>query len=99
MGSAQRAAIVAPRLDRPEQEGKPGPDRRRVPLIGGLARRCASIEGNALAACCGVGLAADPRVQQLAAWLIGWQWAALVVSLVARPRWGTSTGWPPVTVT
>lgn len=47
---------------------------RRVTVIGGLARRCASIEGNALAACCRLGLAADSRVQQLAASLISWQW-------------------------
>ena len=47
---------------------------RRVPVIGGLARSHASIEGNALAACCRLGLAADPRAQQLAAWLLAWQW-------------------------
>ncbi len=34
----------------------------------------ASIEGNALAACCRFGLAACPRVEQLAASLITWQW-------------------------
>jgi hypothetical protein len=50
-----------------------GPD-RRVPQIGGLARSHASIEGNALAACCRLGLAADPRVQSLAGSLIAWQW-------------------------
>ena len=33
-----------------------------------------SIEGNALAACCRLGLAADPRVRSLAASLIAWQW-------------------------
>ena len=47
---------------------------RRTAVIGGLARPHASIEGNALAACCRLGLAADPRVQQLAARLIAWQW-------------------------
>jgi len=47
---------------------------RRVPRIGGLARAHASIEGNALAACCRLGLAADPRVRFLAASLIAWQW-------------------------
>ena len=36
---------------------------RRVPRIGGLARAHASVEGNALAACCRLGLAADPRIQ------------------------------------
>ena len=47
---------------------------RRVPRIGGLARAHASIEGNALAACCRLGLAADPRVRSLAGSLIAWQW-------------------------
>jgi hypothetical protein len=46
----------------------------RVPVIDGLARRCGSQEGNALAACCRLGLAGDPRVGQLARNLIGWQW-------------------------
>jgi hypothetical protein len=48
--------------------------RRRVPRIGGLARARASVEGNALAACCRLGLAADPRVRSLAGSLIAWQW-------------------------
>ena len=47
---------------------------RRVRVIGGLARAHASIEGNALAACCRLGLAADPRVSSLAGSLIAWQW-------------------------
>jgi hypothetical protein len=47
---------------------------RRVPVIGGLARSHASVEGNALAACCRLGLATDPRVQSLAGSLISWQW-------------------------
>jgi len=47
---------------------------RRVRQIGGLARAHASIEGNALAACCRLGLAADPRIQSLAEALIAWQW-------------------------
>ena len=47
---------------------------RRVPQTSGLARAHASIEGNALAACCRLGLAADPRVQSLAGSLIAWQW-------------------------
>jgi hypothetical protein len=50
------------------------PQRRRVTVIGGLTRRCASIEGNALAVCSRLGLAADPRVRELAAALISWQW-------------------------
>jgi hypothetical protein len=47
---------------------------RRVPVIGGLARSHASIEGNALAACCRLGLATDPRAQSVASSLISWQW-------------------------
>jgi hypothetical protein len=47
---------------------------RRVLVIGGLARAHASIEGNALAVCCRLGLASDPRVPRLAGSLIGWQW-------------------------
>jgi hypothetical protein len=45
-----------------------------VPVIDGLARRCASQEGNALAVCCRLGLAEDERVQLLADSLLGWQW-------------------------
>jgi hypothetical protein len=48
--------------------------RQRVTMLDGLARRCASIEGNALAACCRLGLAADPRVQSVAEALLSWQW-------------------------
>lgn len=47
---------------------------RNVPVIEGLPRRCGSQEGNALAVACRLGQAADARVQQLAASLIGWQW-------------------------
>jgi len=47
---------------------------RRFPVIGGLARSHASIEGNALAACCRLGLATDRRMQSLARSLISWQW-------------------------
>jgi hypothetical protein len=47
---------------------------RRISVIGGLARTHASIEGNALAACCRLGLAADPRARSLARWLVAWQW-------------------------
>jgi hypothetical protein len=36
--------------------------RRGIRTIDGLVRRCASQEGNALAACCRLGLAGDPRV-------------------------------------
>jgi hypothetical protein len=48
--------------------------RRRVTVIDGLARRCASIEGNALAAASRLGLGDDPRVRLLAASLVEWQW-------------------------
>jgi hypothetical protein len=48
--------------------------RRGIPTIDGLVRRCASQEGNALAVCCRLGLADDPRVRLLAESLIEWQW-------------------------
>lgn len=49
--------------------------RRNVPVIEGLARRCGSQEGNALAAASRLGMAgSDPRVALLAESLIGWQW-------------------------
>jgi hypothetical protein len=51
-----------------------GPARRRVTVINGLARRCASIDGNVLAVCSRLGLASDPRVQDLASSIISWQW-------------------------
>jgi hypothetical protein len=47
---------------------------RRTPVVNGLARRCGSIDGNALAACCRLGLAADDRVRLLADSLRSWQW-------------------------
>ena len=47
---------------------------RGVPTIAGLARRCGSQEGNALAVACRLGRANDPRVEQLATSLVGWQW-------------------------
>ena len=47
---------------------------RRARQISALARAHASVEGNALAACCRLGLAADPRVRSLAGSLIAWQW-------------------------
>jgi hypothetical protein len=49
-------------------------DRRAPPVIDGLARGHASIDGNALAACCRLGLAADDRVERLARDLVAWQW-------------------------
>jgi hypothetical protein len=48
--------------------------RARIEAIDGLVRRCASQEGNALAVCCRLGLAEDPRVRLLAESLIEWQW-------------------------
>jgi hypothetical protein len=48
--------------------------RRAITTVDGLVRRCASQEGNALAACCRLGLAGDPRVRLLAESLIEWQW-------------------------
>ena len=67
----QRACLAAEQvlgwLARPERL-------REIPVIEGLARRCASVEGNALAVCCRLGLAGDERVALLATSLIGWQW-------------------------
>ncbi len=51
-----------------------GPSRRRVSVIDGLPRRCASVDGNVLAVCSRLGMAADPRVQELAAAIVSWQW-------------------------
>jgi hypothetical protein len=48
--------------------------RRGVGVVGGLARCHASQEGNALAVCCRIGMAADPRVELLARSLVEWQW-------------------------
>ena len=48
--------------------------RERVPVIDGLARRCASQEGNALAVACRLGMAGDPRAELLARSLVDWQW-------------------------
>jgi hypothetical protein len=48
--------------------------RSRITAINGLVRRCASQEGNALAVCCRLGMAADPRVRLLAESLVEWQW-------------------------
>jgi hypothetical protein len=48
--------------------------RKRVVQINGRWRRCASQEGNALAVCSRLGMAGDPRVRQLAADLLVWQW-------------------------
>lgn len=47
---------------------------RRVAVIDGLPRVCASIDGHALAVACRLGLADDPRVRQLVERLLEWQW-------------------------
>jgi hypothetical protein len=48
--------------------------RRTVKMINGLARRCGSQEGNALAVACRLGLASDERVGEIASSLREWQW-------------------------
>jgi len=47
---------------------------RGVEQVNGLTRRCASQEGNALAICSRLGLGGEPRVRQIAASLVKWQW-------------------------
>ena len=49
--------------------------RSRIQVIDGLTRRCGSQEGNALAVCCRLGMAGNPRVELLARSLAEWQWA------------------------
>jgi hypothetical protein len=46
---------------------------KRIPLLAGRYRRCASQEGNAVYALVKLGLA-DERVDRLAQLLLGWQW-------------------------
>ena len=46
---------------------------RRVTVVDGLARRCASQEGNARAVCCRLGVV-DDRVALMAQSLVSWQW-------------------------
>lgn len=48
--------------------------RRNVPVINGLARRCGSQEGNALAVAARLGMATDERSRLLATGLMEWQW-------------------------
>ena len=43
-------------------------------VLNGLERRHASIEGNALAVCCRLGMSRDPRVRHLVELLLGSQW-------------------------
>jgi hypothetical protein len=47
---------------------------KSLTVINGLFRRCASMEGNALAVTSRLGLAHDPRAEQLARSLVEWQW-------------------------
>jgi hypothetical protein len=47
---------------------------RPVPVVDGLPRSHASVQGNALAACSRLGMAADPRVAALAEAIMSWQW-------------------------
>jgi len=52
-----------------------GPARHtRDRVVDGLTRHCASQDGLGLAAVCRLGYAADPRAEQLARWLVTWQW-------------------------
>jgi hypothetical protein len=44
------------------------------PVVDGLPRSHASIQGNALGACTRLGLADDPRTRRLAEAVISWQW-------------------------
>ncbi len=46
---------------------------RQVTVIDGLARVCASIEGNALAVACRLGVTCDQRVRGLVECLLEWQ--------------------------
>lgn len=48
--------------------------RASIKKVNGRTRRCASQEGNALAACSRLGLTNDSRVKYLAQSLIDWQW-------------------------
>jgi hypothetical protein len=50
------------------------PRPRAVQVIDGLARQCASMDGNALAVAVHFGLADDPRTLILAETLLEWQW-------------------------
>jgi hypothetical protein len=46
----------------------------RVPTVDGLPRAHASLEGNAVAVCCRLGLATDERVEAMVDALVEWQW-------------------------
>ena len=69
-GEPRAVAALEPELD--WLTGKT--HRSRIPVINGRTRRCTSQEGNAVAACCRLGLAGDPRVRFLVESLVSWQW-------------------------
>jgi hypothetical protein len=48
--------------------------RQQPPVFDGLVRAHGSVQGNALGACCRLGLSGDPRARHLAKSLISWQW-------------------------
>ncbi|NUT33515.1 MAG: hypothetical protein HOV79_10610 [Hamadaea sp.] len=58
---------------------------RLAPPVNGLHRRHASIDGNAVAVCCRLGLARDPRVRDLAAAIVSWQWPDGGWNCTAKP--------------
>jgi hypothetical protein len=59
--------------------------RAGVSWVAGMARRCASQEGNAVYACTVLGYASDPRVRELVTSLIEWQWPDGGWNCDARP--------------
>ena len=63
----------------------------QVPMVNGRARRCASQEGNAVAAACRIGLADDPRVTVLVEHLLESQWpdGMSTAPRPVRPWWRT----------
>jgi hypothetical protein len=83
--------------------------RRSVQQVDGLAGRCASQEGNALAVACRLGMAGDRRAELLARSLVAWQWPdggwncdlrasgrrSSFHESLRPPGACTSTGWPP----
>jgi len=48
--------------------------RKRIVVLEGRVRRCASQEGNALGVTSRLGMAGDERVRELAGFLVDWQW-------------------------
>jgi len=62
-----------------------------TPVIRGLARKCASQDGNGLAVPVYLGLAEDPRVEGIASRLMSWQWPDGLMD-AAQGR-AARTGW------